>query len=300
MGRLPNVVIVGVSRGGTTSLFHYLGQHPDVGTSDVKEVRYFTPLRHGEPLAPLDTYAAHFAHCTERYALEATPGYFAGGRLVARAVRETCPGVRAVVSLRSPVERCWSWFQFVKSRTRVPREMSFDAYLDTCMDLHAAGQDGTVENQPFFGLGGGCYDSWLDDWIEELGADFHIVFFDDVVADPRGTVYELCQWLDLDCGLVADSLYDVNNKAEQYRHRRLQQLTLAANRRGERFLHQHQGVKRLLRRAYYSVNKAPADDTMSASARQRLVEFYRPHNARLAKQLANVGLALPAHWSEPD
>ena len=44
-GRLPNLLVAGVSRGGTTSMFHYLGQHSEVGTSDVKELRYFTPLR---------------------------------------------------------------------------------------------------------------------------------------------------------------------------------------------------------------------------------------------------------------
>ena len=77
--RLPNLVIAGVSRAGTTSLFRYLAQHPDVGTSDVKELRYFSAVRHGQPLEPLDMYAAHFKACTQAFAVEATPGYFYGG-----------------------------------------------------------------------------------------------------------------------------------------------------------------------------------------------------------------------------
>ncbi len=45
--RVPNLVIVGVVKSGTTSLFNYLSQHPDICPSDVKETRYFDPLRFG-------------------------------------------------------------------------------------------------------------------------------------------------------------------------------------------------------------------------------------------------------------
>src|SRR5665809_53913 len=124
--RLPNLLIAGVSRAGTTSLFRYLGQHPDVCASDVKELRYFTPLRYGDPPGPVETYAAHFGGCADtRYRLEATPGYFYGGRALARGIHEVCPAdSRVVVSLRSPADRCWSWFSFVKSRLRIPQGMS--------------------------------------------------------------------------------------------------------------------------------------------------------------------------------
>jgi len=157
--RLPNLVVVGVSKAGTTSMFHYLGQHPDIGTSDVKELRYFTPVRYGEPLTSLDSYTVHFRHCVdETYAMEATPGYFYGGRDLAHTLRATCPGVHAVVILRSPEERCWSWYGFVKSRLRIPKQMGFTDYLDRCFELHEAGVDHLVQNQPFWGVGGGCYD----------------------------------------------------------------------------------------------------------------------------------------------
>src|SRR4051794_6897093 len=80
LSRLANLVVIGVNKAGTTSLFDYLGRHPDIGLSDVKELRYFSPLRYGESLEPLASYAEHFDHCLqERYAVEATPSYFYGG-----------------------------------------------------------------------------------------------------------------------------------------------------------------------------------------------------------------------------
>src|SRR3954452_21837040 len=111
--RLPNLGIAGVSKGGTTSLFRYLAQHHDICPSEVKEVRYFEPLRYGEALASIETYARRFEHCAgRRYRMEGTPSYFGGGRSVASAVRETLgDDARVLVCLREPVRRCWSWYQ---------------------------------------------------------------------------------------------------------------------------------------------------------------------------------------------
>ena len=298
LDRLPNLVVVGVSKAGTTSLFDYLGRHPDVGQSDVKELRYFTPLRYGEPLAPVSSYAEHFRHCPDQqYAVEATPGYFYGGRPVARALHETCGSVRVVLSLREPGDRCWSWFRFVKSRLRIPRELGFDDYLDRCRELHDAGVDGEVEHQPYWGLGGGCYAAWLDDWVEEFGPDLRVVLFDDLAQRPDVVMDGLFDWLELDGGQAATAALDASNRTEQYRNRAVQRVAVSVNRRGERFFRRHPRLKHGLRSGYYALNRAEPSETMSPAARERLDAFYRPRNARLSEQLAPLGLALPAGWS---
>jgi Sulfotransferase domain len=296
--RLPNLVVIGVSKAGTTSLFEYLGMHPDIGLSDVKELRYFTPVRYGEPLAPAASYAEHFRHCTtQRYAAEATPGYFYGGRPLARAMHETCGSVRAVLSLREPADRCWSWFRFVKSRLRIPRELGFDDYLDRCEELHRAGVDGQVEHQPYWGLGGGCYAEWLDGWVEELGPDLRVVFFDDLVQRPHAVMDGLFDWLGLEASPAQTSELEAANRTEQYRSRAVQRVAVSVNRRGEAFFRRHPRLKHGLRSGYYALNRAEPLDTMSAEARDRLAAFYRPYNQRLADQLARLGLAVPAGWS---
>jgi hypothetical protein len=296
--RLPNLVVVGVSKAGTSSLFNYLSQHPDICASDVKEVRYLTPLRRGEALAPIDEYAAHFSACADQtYAMEATPGYFYGSETLASALNRISPSARTLVSLREPSDRCWSWFQFVKSRIRIPKDLNFTAYLDRCEELHALGSDGTRQNQAFWGLGGGCYATFLEAWVAEFGDRLRIVFFDDVVGDTRGCIKEICDWLALDTRVVDDFQFAVTNKTELYRHRWAQRAAVIVNRQGERFFHRHPTAKRVLRSAYYSANKAPASPKMSDSERARLAAFYRPHNARLSEQLAGLGLALPESWS---
>lgn len=297
LGRLPNLVVIGVSKAGTTSLFEYLGTHPDVGLSENKELRYFTPLRYGEPLAPLATYAQHFANCGDaRYAVEATPGYFYGGRTIARAMHETCASLRVVLSLREPGDRCWSWFGFVKSRMRIPRDLTFEDYLDCCEQLHSEGVDWTVENQPYSGLLGGCYAKWLDDWIDEFGSDLHVLFFDDLVRDPRVVMGKVFDWLGLDRGPAETADFEARNRTAQYRNRTAQRLAVSLNRRGERFFRRHPHLKRRLRSGYYTLNRAEPWETMTTAARDRLDEFYVPHNSRLSEQLLRLGLDLPASW----
>jgi Sulfotransferase family len=284
---LPNLIIAGVSKAGTTSLFRYLAQHPDVSPSDVKELRYFQPLRHGGDLEPLHTYASHFADRShERYAMEATPGYFYGGRALAEGLNKTLPEARVVVSLRDPVERCWSWYSFMRSRARIEKSMSFETYLDRCESLHTAGTDGEIDAQPFWGLGGGCYARWVDAWYDVFGDRFTVIFFEDLVREPHETIAALCHWLSIDVNTTATFRYGVENKTEQYRSKVIQQVALQFNRSAGRFFERHLALKRRLRQAYYTVNRQQNSLRPSAQAVDRLRDFYLPHNENLARSIA--------------
>lgn len=286
----PNLLIAGVAKAGTTSLFRYLAQHPEVCPSSVKEARYFTGLRYGEPLPPLTDYTSLFAHCSgQRYRMEATPGYYPGGEVVARAIDHLLPGSRVVVSFRDPVQRCWSWYRFVRSTARIPKDLGFPAYLDRCIDLHHQAVDHLAGNQPFWGLGGGCYDRWIDDWLEVFGERLHVEFFEDLVTRPQEVIEGLCRWLDLDATACAAFGYHVENRTVQYKNRRLQQVALTLNREGERYFGRHPGFKRVLRGAYYRVNADTGTERLDPVSRDRLQAFYAPHNERLAESLAAAG-----------
>ena len=292
--RLPDLVIAGVAKAGTTSLFNYLAQHPEICPSDVKETRYFEPLRYGDALPPIEDYAAHFRHWRgERYALEATPTYFYGGRRVASAVRGVLPQVRVLVVLRNPADRCWSDFRFERARGRVPADMDFDGYLDRCETLRAQGLERRYENRSFTGLIDGCYADWLGDWSAELGDRLKVVYFDDLSSDASATVAEICSWLDLDDGVVDRFDLAVENKTEQVRSQAVQQMALAVNRRAENFFRGHPAVKRRLRALYYLANREPTELTVPPSAARRMAEFYEPCDARLVSLVESMGIARP-------
>src|SRR3979409_1454286 len=112
MGSNPfDVVIAGVNKAGTTSLFVSLATHPQIAPSAVKETRFFLPARYGQPVEPKAVYDEYFAGAEDaRARLAATPSYFYGGGAVAESIDETLPGARIIVVLREPVARAISFF----------------------------------------------------------------------------------------------------------------------------------------------------------------------------------------------
>lgn len=295
--RLPNLVIAGVTKAGTTSLYRYLRQHPDIFPSDQKELRYFLPLRYGEPVGPLHEYAAHFdGWSTQRYGMEASPGYFYGGAAVAEALAATLPDVRVVIMLREPGQRAWSFFNFMRSRAQLPQEATFEPWLDRCEELVQAGVDQDRSNHPYSGLGTGRYDQWIDAWISVFGDRLRIVFFDELTKDTTATVKSLCRWLGIDEAEADSFAYHVENRTRQFRFRKLQRIALRVNMANARFLERHPAVKRSITRVYYSLNRQPARASMSPEARRRLDEFYAPTLAHLAAVLRPDELERSPRW----
>ena len=104
--RLPDFVVIGAQKAGTTSLHGALGQHPGVMLPAVKELHYFS--LHSD--RPLSWYAAHFAGATSRQLCgEATPYYLFHPAVPAR-LAQCLPQARLIVLLRDPVERTLSHY----------------------------------------------------------------------------------------------------------------------------------------------------------------------------------------------
>ncbi len=120
---LPSFLIVGAQRAGTTSLYQTLTRHPDVLPAGLhKGVHYFDTAYDRGPR----WYRAHFPltltqRRRERHAGgpvvtgEASP-YYMFHPLVAERIARDLPDVRVVVMLRDPVERAWSAFTHEKAR----------------------------------------------------------------------------------------------------------------------------------------------------------------------------------------
>src|SRR3954468_6264414 len=108
---LPNFLIVGAPKCGTTSLYQYLGQHPEVYMSRLKEPRYF-PSFGLVPGTDLVRTRAEYEQLfdgatTERAIGEATPNYLHAPQAAERIVAEL-PDAKIIVSLRNPADRAYS------------------------------------------------------------------------------------------------------------------------------------------------------------------------------------------------
>jgi hypothetical protein len=184
----------------------------------------------------------------------------------------------------------------VRRSARIPKDLAFPAYLDRCFQLHEDGVDDHRENQPFWGVGGGCYDQWIDPWLKTFGERLRVEFFENLVASPDQATSELCRWLDVDPAPAAGFDFSVENRTVQYKHRRLQRLALAVNRNSERFFGRRPALKRVLRSAYYRVNGDRGRLRLDPASEDRLTAFYAPHNERLAASLAAAGRTRMPAW----
>jgi hypothetical protein len=105
-GRLPEFVIIGTQRGGTTSLYRYLSGHPSVRPATGKELQFLSLHHRRGPR----WYAGHFpVRPAGVQSFEASPYYLYDPDVPARAA-ELLPSAKFVAVLRDPVERAYSHY----------------------------------------------------------------------------------------------------------------------------------------------------------------------------------------------
>jgi hypothetical protein len=295
MGSNPfDVVIAGVNKAGTTSLFVSLATHPQIAPSAVKETRFFLPARYGQPVGPKAVYDEYFVGAEgERARLEATPSYFYGSKVVADVIDDTLPDVRVIVVLREPVARAISFFQYQKTRLRIPSELPIEDYLahaDSLTDLDFL----DPENERYFAVRGGRYADFLPAWVETFGPDrLRLLTFEELTAEPARVLNETVTWLGLDPVMLPNDALAAENRTMGFKSRRFQRIALGANDRFERLLRRHPRMKRRVRAVYLRLNGQPAGSHISGEVRRELAERFREPNARLAEQLEGAGVALP-------
>lgn len=295
-GRLPNLLIAGVPKAGTSSLFRYLAQHPDICAASVKEIRYFKPLRDPEGrLGPLDEYRRYFAHCGgSRYAMEATPSYCYGGKRMIQALHEVLPRPRVIISLRNPVDRLWSAYTFQRTKGNLGNHASFEDYLVKCEQKTQG-----VDTGPYFGgIQIGLYSNYLSDWFDALGDDTRVIFTDHLFADPASVVAELCRWLGIDDGCARSFDYVVRNKTAHAKNLTLSRSARTAKRSVDGILRRVPGAKDRLRGIYNAINTGDLQEKMSPEARGRLEERFEASNAAIAELLRARGYDRLPSWLE--
>lgn len=124
---LPNFVIIGAMKAGTTSLYHYLRRHPQVFMPETKELHYFVAEKNLSRGA--GWYERQFAGAEGAVAIgEASPDYakFPEYQGVAGRLAHALPDARVVYAVRQPVERIRSHYlhDVARGRERRPIEVA--------------------------------------------------------------------------------------------------------------------------------------------------------------------------------
>jgi hypothetical protein len=295
--RLPNLILGGPGRTGTTSLFEYLLQVSQICGSQKKETNFFLGPLYGRPLSPVVDYARLFDRCKERdyrYVVESTPSYFLGGRKIAEAMSAVLGDFKIVFTLREPVERFISGYWHVKSKVLPGENMSIEEYLDRAIDMPIE-KIREYNDISYAILGEGSYVDHLEQWYETVGPEaIHIIFYENMLSDIDDTLQGLLQWLELE---VDDAItFPYTNKSISLRSSTLQKIAGMLNRAGEPFLRKNQRIKNIMGSLYYLINAKKERETCPSKVRKYLEGHYEVPNKRLSAFLRQNGITNLPQW----
>lgn len=249
---LPDFIILGTMKGGTTSLYRALMDYPCVAPALKKEVNFFAG-KCGRNIwwyrAHFPTYLRRFAVCHQSHQIlmtgEATPSYMFDPH-APRRIWETLPKAKLLMMLRNPVDRALSHYHHVVRKGKEP--LSFEA---------------AVEEEPVR----------LEGELERMLEDEHYRSF------PLG------QWSYLSRGIYIDQLLRLETyfSPEQI-------LVIQSEEFFNRPYVVMKRVAGFLGLPAWQPRRLPRENTgdyppMNPATRKRLVAYFAPHNQRLYEHL---------------
>jgi len=195
----PDFIIIGVQKGGTTSLSNYLIQHPSIHPALHKEIHFFD--RHFE--RGLNWYKANFPTQFQKYIFknlqnkefltgEATPDYIFH-EFVPNHIRKELPNVKLVVTLRNPVDRAYSHYNMRVSTG--DEKLSFEQALTKENErIIKGGHDLVLFSYRKRGL----YAEQLLNWMNYFPKEqFFIVEINELEKNPQVVYNEICNFLNI-------------------------------------------------------------------------------------------------------
>jgi Sulfotransferase domain len=254
---LPDFLIIGTQRGGTTSLFHYLETHPCIKAANIKDTHFFDK-KYGKGLA---WYRGHFPTFLEKtYAHRVLNHAFVTGEASAsylfhphtpKRVAQVLPHVKLIVLLRNPVDRAYS--QYYHAIELGHETLSFEEAIQSEEERTRQERAKILKDERYYShaykhlsyLSRGGYVEQLQVWMNLFPREqFLVLKSEDFYADPAAILKEVMSFLNVP---VAES---------------------------------H------LRKKEYKQYNNNSYSKMDAAMRTRLVEYFKPHNARLYDYLS--------------
>jgi hypothetical protein len=251
---LPDFLIIGTQRGGTTSLYNYLIARPGVGPAMVKELHYFDKKFNKGLL----WYRAHFPSSIQKYSYQFThkqafvtgeaSAYYLFHPHVPKRVSMVLPHVKLIVMLRNPVDRAYSQYNFEVDLGR--ETLPFEEALDCEGERISREREKMIADEGYVSfdysrysyLARGIYVDQLQTWMSLFPKEqFLILKSEDFYADPVTALDHTSKFLNL-------AELEPHEKKKKYK------------------LHN------------YNTTPYPK---MNPATRKRLIEYFEPHNARL-------------------
>jgi hypothetical protein len=204
---LPNFIVIGAAKAGTTALYWYLAEHPAVFMSAVKETNFFAynvdaegrllygdPDVHRFPVKTQEEYEGLFREVGGATAIgEASPLYLESPQASVR-MRALLPGARIVCSLRHPVDRAYSdYLMYLRRRGRP---------FDPARELSAGASWARPDSR---WMQVSRYHGQLERYFDVFPREqIHVLLFDDIKQNALSATQAVYRFLDIDPTFAPD------------------------------------------------------------------------------------------------
>ena len=295
---LPNAIIAGTNKAGTTSLFRYLTDHPEVSSSRIKEVCFFTKHKGEVSSEDLMQYQSYFDnHTTKKIVLEASPAYLAGGYEVANSIHKHVTHVKLIFILRDPVSRILSAYYRRKQRKHKLLEgININDYVRILLDKNTVANVDNERKQFLHSeLHTVYYAELLRPYFELFkNEDIHICFFDDLCNDIKKFMREITSFLNIDQGFYGNYDFTIENKTRAYRSKYLQKIVFKLNMLAEPILNRIPKFKKMIRLIYNYINESKSKpEHLDHELKKELTNYFLSKNSDLTNLLIKHGVRQP-------
>ena len=265
---LPNFIIIGAPRAGTTWLAANLREHPEIFMPPVKELHFFD----AEYEKGIPHYERWFNQASGEPAVgEATPSYLYLP-FVAERIAAHLPDIKLIACLRDPVERLYSRYWNAKAKYPENTDLTFEQKL---------------EKKPLF-IHEGLYADHLERYFRLFPREnILITFYEDLKDNPGGYLRNIYRYLSVDEGFESPLLKQtVNSAASKNKISKSKALW-----------HLYQGLMKIrafgLAEYVHRANMIPYPPMRQETRRWLVEDVYAESNRRLSDL---VGRDL-SHWS---
>ena len=183
---LPNLLIVGAAKSGTTSLHNYLKQHPDIFMTEHKEPHFLINSEIGKrrvhnAVITLEEYQKMFkTEKNYKYKGESSVMYLSFPEFsIPNIKKHLTSDVKIIIMLRNPIERAFAGYLH-NLRYNSSENLNFKEAISSSEDRYHANKEMTPDTRY---LHVGEYYSQVKEFINMFKKNTHVIFYDDYVSN---------------------------------------------------------------------------------------------------------------------
>lgn len=266
---LPNFIVAGAPKSGTSSLVGYLRQHPDIYISQQKEL-FFFDFNYDKGV---EWYRSHFIGAEGYKAIGEATVWYMRWKTVPERMASVIPDAKLLFVLRNPIDRAYSNWCHEKRDGRHPLNESFDAFL------RRSDRDARTI------ISAGYYDQHLERWLSHFDrSQIWIGLYEDMVKDEVSFLKSMFEFLNVsDRSQIIDTSFK-DNVSWWFSNTwpiSAASIAMAPIRKlaGADPVHVLWSRSRHLRQIFFDRSKRPPK--ISEEAREELRAHYAPHNEKL-------------------